>query len=259
MIICFSGTGNSLAVAMEVKKHLVGHSLLRLDHINAAMMPARPIDDNEIIWVFPTYSWGMPPVIKQAIEVFKGNPDAVHHMITTCGDDVGNCASQWRKTIKRYGYKPFGAFSVQMPNTYVNMKGFDVDSTEIEKKKIDSMPGRVKQICDIIKSGKPHKINDVVKGSWPWVKTALIYPWFMRYEMNPANFKVDKSRCTSCGLCSERCPLDNIILSDTYPRWDNNCTMCLRCYHHCPTKAIGYLDKTKEKGQYTRYRNLVKD
>lgn len=257
MIICFTGTGNSLAVAMEVQKHLATHTMLRLDNNNMGSMPFRPIEDTEIIWIFPTYSWGLPPVIKQAIVDFKGRPDSIHHMITTCGDDIGNCAAQWRKAIKRRGFKTGSAFSVQMPNTYVNMKGFDVDSPEVEKKKIDAMAGRVKQICDALVSGTPK--NDVVKGSWAWIKTSLIYPWFKKYEMNPYNFRVDKSKCISCGLCSNRCPLDNIALIDGHPRWSNSCTMCLRCYHHCPVKAISYLDKTTNKGQYKRFINIVED
>lgn len=257
MIICFSGTGNSLAVAMEVQKHLTTQQMLRLDNLNAATMPNRSIDDDEIIWIFPTYSWGMPPVVKQAIEDFRGRRDAVHHLITTCGDDIGNCAVQWRNALKRCGFKTGSAFSVQMPNTYVNMKGFNVDSSEVEQKKIDAMPGRVKQVCEAISSGTPQ--NDVVKGSWAWIKTALIYPWFKRYEMNPANFMVDKKRCISCNLCSDRCPLDNILFIHGHPRWGDSCTMCLRCYHHCPTKAISYLDKTTDKGQYKRFINIVED
>lgn len=242
---------------MEVQKHLTTQQILRLDNVNAATMPCHYINDDEIIWVFPTYSWGMPPVIKQAIEDFKGKSDSVHLLITTCGDDIGNCASQWRKSLKRRGFKTGSAFSVQMPNTYVNMKGFDVDSSEVEKEKIDAMPHRVKQICDVISSGIS-KI-DVVKGSWAWIKTSVIYPWFKKYEMNPDKFRVNKKRCISCGLCSNRCPLDNILFIGGYPKWGNSCTMCLRCYHHCPTKAIGYLEKTVDKGQYKRFINIVED
>ncbi|MDE7369407.1 MAG: 4Fe-4S dicluster domain-containing protein [Muribaculaceae bacterium] len=257
MIVCFSGTGNSLSVAKEVLNHLPNHSLFRLDHSNSACMLSEYVEDNEIIWIFPTYSWGIPPVIKKAIDSFNGNNNAVHHMITTCGDDIGNCALQWRKLLKRHNFNTGCAFSVQMPNTYVNMSGFDIDAPTDEAEKIERMPERVKDICDTIKSFHGLPIDDVVKGSIPCIKTSIVYPWFKRFEMNPAKFKVNKDICISCGLCASHCPLCNIEMIQNFPKWGDNCTMCLRCYHHCPTKAIDYASKTLKKGQYTRYKNLV--
>ncbi|MDE6352148.1 MAG: 4Fe-4S dicluster domain-containing protein [Muribaculaceae bacterium] len=257
MIVCFSGTGNSLAVAKEVLKHLPNHSLYRLDHSNSACITEEMVEDNKVIWIFPTYSWGIPPVIKKAINSFNGNKDAVHHMITTCGDDIGNCASQWRKALEHRNFKTGCAFSVQMPNTYVNMSGFDIDSPSLEDEKVERMPERVKLVCDTIKSYAGLPIDDVVKGSIPGLKTSIVYPWFKRFEMNPAKFRVNKEICISCGLCASRCPLYNIEMGDKFPKWGNNCTMCLRCYHHCPTKAIDYAGKTIKKGQYTRYKKLV--
>lgn len=257
MIVCFSGTGNSLAVAKEVLKHIPYHRLFRLDHSNAARISDEFVEDKEIIWIFPTYSWGIPPVIKNAIESFCGSDKTIHHMITTCGDDIGNCASLWRRLMKRHNFITGAAFSVQMPNTYINMKGFDVDNQALENEKVAQMPERVKHICDTIKSYTGTPIDDVVKGAIPRLKTSVIYPWFKKYEINPAKFNVDKETCLSCRLCASRCPLDNITMDHNLPKWGDNCTMCLRCYHHCPTKAINYAGKTLKKGQYTRFKNLL--
>ena len=66
-----------------------------------------------------------------------------HHMFTTCGDDIGDCAAMWRSDIAARGWRSGRAFSVQMPNTYVTMRGFDVDSTETAQCKVSAMPAHV--------------------------------------------------------------------------------------------------------------------
>ncbi len=252
MIVCFTGTGNSLFVARKLHE-LSGDRLIVLE--NDLLTKPGTIEGNpdRIIWVFPTYSWGVPPVVIRFIReaTVEVSEKCDHFMVTTCGDDIGNCHKMWRNEIKRRGWKPMAAFSVTMPNTYVNMTGFDVDSPELEKKKIDLAADRIRHIANQITLKSTD--DDVVRGSWPWVKTSLIYPWFIRFEMSADRFKVNTGLCTSCGLCSRNCPTRNIVMTDGSPKWNNNCARCLRCYHICPVHAIRYGKATDTKGQYRRF------
>jgi len=61
-----------------------------------------------------------------------------------------------------------------------------------------------------------------------------ISEWRYNYDKK---FVVD-SRCTSCGVCVEKCPVDNIILSGKSIEYLHHCEQCFACYHHCPTHAI---------------------
>lgn len=46
-------------------------------------------------------------------------------------------------------------------------------------------------------------------------------------------------RCTSCGVCWNRCPQGNIRRGrDGKPRFGFDCLMCLRCVYECPERAI---------------------
>ena len=64
MIICFSGTGNSAAVASRLSVLLDDESLVLLrGEILTGEKPALTLKGERIIWVFPTYSWGVPPVV----------------------------------------------------------------------------------------------------------------------------------------------------------------------------------------------------
>lgn len=256
MIITFSGTGNSFWIALLLQNKINEPILLKLQDETLTEPLAHPAlnQDKTIIWVFPTYSWGIPPVILRYIKANaqRFNRESVHHLVTTCGDDTGNLSAQWRKVLREKGLHAGGIWSVQMPNTYVLMKGFDTDPLEVEKAKLAACEERVDIIAHKLQSG--FFDEDIVKGKWKFIKTSLIYPWFVKHAMSPRPFHAN-NRCISCGLCEQQCPTRNIRMEpqndpSARPFWDNNCAMCLRCYHHCPAKAIEYGNKTKGKGQY---------
>ena len=258
MIIYFTGTGNSRLVAERLHEcyHPDDKQRNKLYCLEGDRLlhPGRQLletaDGSLVIWVFPVYSWGVPPVVLRFIDKvrFKGAEKARHYMVCTCGDDVGRTDDQWRHHIGRRGWTPRGAFSVTMPNTYVCMKGFAVDSPDIEAGKLVAMPGRVEEIRRAIDRG--FSDSDLIRGSWAWWKTNLVYGLFRAFKMSPLPFRADPERCTSCGLCARQCPMLNIKLKDRRPQWGPACAMCLRCYHHCPVKAIAYGKETDGKGQY---------
>ena len=250
MIISFSGTGNSLMVARELQKHF-GGDIVELEGDLLLKPACRTLEvpsGEMVIWVFPVYSWGLPPVVEHFIRrsKIKGAHGRNPFMVCTCGDDIGFADNQWRKLIGRRGWNPRGAFSVQMPNTYVLMKGFEVDSPDVAEAKINAMPARVDVIAAAIKRGFAE--SDVVRGTWAWPKTAVVYPVFKHFCMSPAPFHATAD-CVACGLCARRCPMENITMASGRPEWGKACAMCLRCYHICPHHAVAYGNSTVGKGQ----------
>lgn len=252
MIITFSGTGNSLMVARELQKHL-GGELLNLTGELLQKPSSQVVEiaetEKQVVWVFPVYSWGVPPVVERFLRraKVKGAHGVSHFLVCTCGDDTGYTDNQWRKLIGRRGWNPRGSFSVQMPNTYVLMKGFDVDSPELAAAKIAAMPQRVAAIASAINRGFSE--SDMVRGSMAWLKTYVVYPFFKRFCMSPAPFH-STDACVGCGQCSRTCPMGNITLSPSQrPQWGNRCALCLRCYHICPRHAVAYGKETATKGQ----------
>lgn len=265
MIICFSGTGNSRLVAAELSRRLEGAGIppgemymLEGTRLRRPAEQLLEVADGEIVlWVFPIYSWGVPPVVERFIDKvrFKGAERARHFMVCTCGDDIGRADDRWRHHIGRRGWTPRGAFSVIMPNTYVCMKGFDVDPHDVEAGKLAAMPERVEKIVAAIRRGFAE--SDVTRGTMAWLKTNVAYWWFMANKMSAFPFRADPQTCTSCGKCARNCPMENITMQvqpaadgRSLPKWDVNCAMCLRCYHQCPTHAIAYGKFTLGKGQY---------
>ena len=253
MIIYFSGTGNSRAVALGLAEKLHTEAIELTGKLLTApsehtLRPAK--EGNEpIVWVFPVYSWGVPPVVVKFIREcnIDGAELALHHLAITCGDDAGMTAQQWRKLMASRSWRTGSATSIIMPNTYVLMKGFDTDPEAVRDKKLEEAPAMIAKTSERIAAGRSDDL--IIRGRFPRFKSGIIYPWFKRYAMSPRPFHALDS-CISCGRCAKSCPMDNITMTDGYPVWGDACALCLRCYHICPTHAVAYGKATDGKGQY---------
>lgn len=254
MLITFSGTGNSLAVSRRLGARLGGETvtlenrmLLKPEETVLEVAAGEPV-----IWVCPVYSWGIPTVVERFIRKvrFKGAHQSPHFLVVTCGDDIGYADNCWRQLIGRRGWSPRGSFSVTMPNTYVLMKGFDVDSPGTESRKMEEMPARVDAVASAIARG--FSGDDVVRGNAAWIKTYVIRPFFNIFCTSPRPFH-SSGACVGCGKCSRGCPMENITMKEGRPQWHNHCALCLRCYHICPGHAVEYGKATRSKGQKPIY------
>lgn len=257
MIFYFSGTGNSKWVAQQLATLLNEHIISISDALLKNELKYTIEDGESIGWVFPTYSWGPAPIVLDFISkmhIYGYTGSTYCYMACTCGDDIGMSVNVWRKALG--GIKGNAAFSVQMPNNYILLPGFDVDSDSKAQAKIDNAHARIDEITKHITA---HYCGEnVTTGSWKWLKTRLIYPLFRKYAMSDKPFKVDADKCTSCGLCQKKCPTHNINLTEKgVPTWSGNCAMCLCCIHACPVRAIEYANQSQSKGRY-KLRKYIK-
>lgn len=248
MIYYFSGTGNSLYVARHLADAL-GESL-------SPMTNPTPTDDEVVGLVFPVYGWGIPNIVEEFVRKLKASPwggleggtGSYLYAVMTCGDDMGYADKVLEKAL---GRKLDAAFSVLMPDVYICLPGFDVDSKEECKEKFAKEEVAVKDIAACISERK--SIRMLKRGGFPWTKTHIIRPLFNRFLVTDKYFHADASKCISCGRCQKLCPVGNIIV-DEVPKWQSHCTGCLACYHACPYHAINFGKMTQKKGQY----NLLK-
>ncbi len=255
MIYYFTGTGNSGYVARQLGKAL-------LDKVYFMNNEAPGDFEGETLgFVFPVYSWGVPPFVEEFI---KRLPESLKYSIDrgqipvwavlVCGDEVAMAPEMLEKILSKAGMKAQSIWSVIMPNNYVLLPGFNIDSKEVERQKLQDAPARVREIAQGIKQGR--QCVDVTRGSFPRLKTSLVYPLFKRWGIFPRKWHATDA-CVGCGICVKSCPLANIILNeDRKPVWGNDCCSCLACYHSCPRHAVEYGKETKKKGQYFLPKNL---
>ena len=245
MLFYFSGTGNSRWVAQELGRRLCDEVRSLADY----PQDGQEIEAGETLGiVFPVYAWGIPSVVSQWLDAvrFSSKPAYVY-FVCTCGDDTGKTAELVERALSAKGLVCYAGFSVQMPNTYVCLPGFDVDSADIANQKLHDAEARVQQIARQVAERK--SVFDCHEGSIPWIKSYVFRPFFNRFLMSPRLFHATDA-CISCGKCVEACPLHNVRLEEGRPAWGTHCTMCLSCYHHCPKHAVAYGSRTKGKGQY---------
>ena len=234
---CFSGLGNSAAVASMLSRAL-------------------PDDFADHVWVFPVYAWGVPPIVIKALEHTDFGGEYVH-MVCTCGSETGHIDRQWRRLVTSRNGIVGGIYSVVMPLSYVCMPFMNVDPEKRVKAKLQAAVSRVETIAACIRA-RQHTV-DLSLGPFPGFLSGVMYPWFFGTLMRATKWHVADS-CTGCGLCARRCPNGNIAMIDGRPKWNDDCTYCLRCYHGCPTHSVAYWRFTRHKGQYMHpdFKEIIK-
>lgn len=250
MIFYFSGTGNSTFVATTLANFLS----LKLKFIPEVEIDKLESPEERILFVFPVYSWGIPPLVGKFIRDLgidfwnevKGSGLPVD-CVMICGDEVALAPEMIDNELKKFGLQLNSIWSVIMPNNYVLLPGFNVDSKEVEQKKLKNCEGRILEIAQGLNRGD--KIIDVVRGSMPWIKSKIVYPLFKKWGIFPKKWHYTSS-CISCGKCAAICPMLNVTMKEAHPKWGTKCCSCLGCYHICPVHAVEYGKETKKKGQY---------
>ena len=246
MILCYSGCGNSRFVADELAR-LTSDRVEDMDLM--APSPSVTLAVGEPLGIVcPVYAWRVPRVVEAHIE--KLHTDAVPsycYLVCSCGDNAGSTDSFFARLLSLKGWHLDAAFTVIMPETYVNLKAFKLDTPEKAKAKTETTRKRLPSIANHI--NLRHKVTDMVRGAVPRLKSGIVNSLFYMLLITDKRFVVHDS-CIGCGICQQHCPLHNITLHDGRPQWHGNCTNCMSCYHRCPQNAIHFGTVTENKGQY---------
>lgn len=246
MVFYFSGTGNSLHVAKEVAKSQGELPVSIVKEMGNGTLEYQ-LKKNELIgFVYPIYAWGPPKIVIDFIRKIKINCENPYvFSICTCGANEGNATRLLQKVLISKGLSMDSAFSLIMPGNYVI--GEDVSSKDEATKILKSADERIKAINDVIEK-RQTGVFQLIPGNSPFFHTAVINPLFNRFARNTKNFYATDA-CTCCGLCEKICPVHSITVKGK-PIWSKDCTQCLACINHCPTKAIQYGAHTADRGRY---------
>lgn len=239
MIVYFSGTGNSRFVAEELAR-LLGESVVCMDCDGGGV---RALEGDEGLGiVFPVYAWGLPAIVGKWLKGMDMSGERYVWTAMTCGDDMGYTDVVLERVI---GRRVNAAFSLQMPNTYVCLPGFDVDSPELAASKVTKTQEMLPRIAEVV--GARGECRELTRGGLAWMKTYVLRPLFNGLLVTDRFFRASDN-CSSCGLCARECPTKDIVMAKGRPSWlGGECTGCLRCFHRCHRRAIDWGRFTKGK------------
>lgn len=251
MVFYFSGTGNTKWAAESLAEKLGYRTVFMNDE---TVKETYTLAEGErLVICFPIHGWQPPRIVKRFIKQMKitNAKDHLCFVVCTCGDSFAMSKAITRRLLKKKGIKMTRYLALQMPESYVALPFMYTDTIQREEEKVQAADEDIKCIVNFIKAGRPG--NDTVfMGKCPWLLTYVVGAFFNRFMITDRPFKVDKSRCTGCGLCQKVCPVGNIDCKEGWPQWSHakKCTSCLACYHHCPQHAINYGPITKHREQY---------
>jgi len=255
MIFYFSGCGNSRHAAETLAAGLNDTLVFIPEAAREGHYDYTLKEGESLGFVFPIYAWGPPKLVCNFVkkmtvkgpEPVEGPTSWYTYFACTCGDECGLTENLFRKLIEPKGWSLNACISLQMPETFVGMPGFKLDTDANAQRKIAASDALLAEYIPKIQNKE--SFSKMTKGGAAWLKSRMINPGFSKIATNDKKYRTTEA-CIHCGKCVEACPLKNITLEEGRPKWNGHCTMCMGCYHHCPVNAIQYGSATKGKGQY---------
>lgn len=155
MIFYFTGTGNSGYIASKIAKENNDTIISISKLINEEKELEFTLKDGEVIGIiYPIYAYAPPKMVREFIKNVKFNNYGNNYIfsVATCGDDAGNAMELIKKELNNKGMTLNSGFSIIMPNNYIILG--DLDSKEVEKRKLQNTKNEIKKIKIVIKEKK---------------------------------------------------------------------------------------------------------
>jgi NAD-dependent dihydropyrimidine dehydrogenase PreA subunit len=210
--------------------HKVSVTVQRLEK----SVPARVNLNNTIGLAFPVAIFSTYPLVWDFVKSLPQANGTQIFMVDTCGgSSFGGVIGQMKSVLAKIGYNPIGAKEIVMPENV-----FYIESGEVNRKKIEKGLKEAEKYAEEIIAGKT-KWRRIPILSWKVYIFSKFLFWLAGLKIHQKMFhlKVQKEKCTKCGLCARLCPVKNIEINE-YPAHQYKCQYCMRCAGFCPTGAI---------------------
>ena len=240
MILYFSGTGNSLAVARKIAEAINDQVLPLTEAVQQDLT-----NEQRIGLVFPTYNLDAPIAVTRLIPRIRFPKDAYTFVIITCGAQTNNAVWTVRRLLKQQRVKVDYCHKIRVPDSSALAFGRNPND---QAWKFDKFAPRLETIITDISAQKKH-LHFAGFDPFGWLMSRPSLQSKIAQMTTP---KVNPDKCIGCGICAKVCPQKNIVLTE---REDEkplaavglHCTWCLSCVHFCPQQAMEVNGKAVSK------------
>ena len=245
IIYYFTGTGNSLAAARSLCRHLGDCELVSIASLAGTSGEIIP-DADRVGIVCPVYDLGLPSIVAEFVQRLNLSHTGYCFAVLTMGGFGVSALHQLDDLIfARTRRHPDAAFAVRMVGNFVPL--YDPEKGTKQERRLADAEKRLAEVAAKIDMGLTVRPDIALLSGF---LKRFMYDGFIRQiHYADKNFLADE-RCTSCGTCAAICPVHNIEMKEGKPVWQHHCELCCACIHLCPVEAIQYGQKTKTRGRY---------
>ena len=257
VIICFSGTGNTLFLASLIKDRLEKESLY-VAEIYSIESNKEIIDltiYDLIIFSYPVYAFNTPIIFDKYLKKIKLLKNKKYYILKQSGEPLAlnNSSSRYiKRKLRKNKITLNGEYHFLFPyNIHFRYSG------ELVKELYEASL----KLLDIFIYDLKNNITSKIKSNpFIYLNSLIFKIQRLGGPINSYFYKIDYNKCVKCNKCMNNCPTNNIVkINDKY-KFQNKCIMCLRCSFFCPKNAIsiGMLENWKVNGEYD-YNKIIND
>jgi len=238
ILFLFSGTGNSLNVAIKIQENIENCEILSIPKV----FDEKKFDYEaaKIGFIFPVHFLDTPHLVREFLNNIKITGNPYIFAVATFGGESGKTFRSLNKLLEKQNRKLDSEFCLVFPSNSIIMEDRTSTPEEIDRR-IKNSEVRINEIIEKITKNEIEKFIPT-RASFKNRFGSLMGKVFLYRIFNDRRFKVDDEKCIRCGTCVSVCPMNNIEIVDDKVTWNHNCEVCSACIHWCPQNAIQHFN-----------------
>ncbi len=236
LLVFYSGTNNTTFITNKLKEKLIENGYV-VDTYRIDPLRIEKIDFSSYNLVgigYPIYGFNVP----KTVDKFFRKQTLIKHqryfIYKNSGETYGpndSSSLMLKHRIKK--------FKGNLTNEYHFMMPYNIHF-RFDENLVKEMLNMDKLLMEILVKEIKENIPNIKK--YKFINNVINYPLRLTYvggNINVLFYKTDKKKCTQCGLCISKCPMNNIYKDKNGRiKFHSHCLMCMNCTLNCPKDAI---------------------